>query len=140
MSIDRTRHRSQLYTRHLSPEDYTKEETYKLTRAPVDLAVTMLPDAYTSDEFFDIERERVFAKSWIAVGCTSKVERPGQTLVAELGQLDLNAEFVGVNAAGLRSTRSCGGGKLAYRIELVSDAGTLKTRKKAPCAGGGRGR
>jgi choline monooxygenase len=84
MSIDRTRHRSHLYTRHLSPEDYTKEETYKPTRAPVDLAVTMLPDAYTSDEFFDIERERVFAKSWIAVGCTSKVERPGQTLVVEV--------------------------------------------------------
>jgi choline monooxygenase len=75
-----TRH----YTRPISPENYTLEETYTPTRAPVDLAVTLLPDAYTSQEFFDIERKQVFAESWIAVGATSQVEKPGQTLVAEV--------------------------------------------------------
>ena len=63
----------------------------------------------------------------------------GQTLVAELGQLELNAEVVGIDADGLRSGRSCAGKKLGYRIELVNDAGTLKTRKKAACRGGGNG-
>lgn len=83
MTLDRT-HRTRHYTQHLSPEDYTSEETYAPTRAPVDLAVTLLPEAYTSREFFDIEREKVFAGSWVAVGCTSQVEKPGQTIVAEI--------------------------------------------------------
>ena len=78
-----THYKTRHYKEHLSREDYTKEETYSPTRAPVDLAVTLLPDAYTSQEFFDIEREQVFAKSWIAVGPTSRVEKPGQTLVAK---------------------------------------------------------
>lgn len=84
MTIDRPRHHTRHYPHRLSPEDYTKEETYKPTRAPVDLAVTLLPEAYTADEFFEIEREKVFAGSWIPVGFTSRVASPGQTLVAEV--------------------------------------------------------
>ena len=84
MTIEPRGYETRHYPQHLSPEDYTKEETYTPTRAPVDLAVTLLPDAYTSREFFDIEREKVFAKSWIVVGCTSQVEKPGQTLVAKV--------------------------------------------------------
>jgi choline monooxygenase len=67
-----------------SPEAYTKEETYRHTRAPVDLAVTLLPEAYTSPEFYEIERERVFATSWVAVGCTSQLRETGQVIVAEV--------------------------------------------------------
>ncbi|HEX2728833.1 MAG TPA: aromatic ring-hydroxylating dioxygenase subunit alpha, partial [Rubrobacteraceae bacterium] len=64
-----TLHRTDPYTR-LSPrpiptEDYTREETYKNTRAPVDFAVTLLPEAYSDPDFYVIERERVFATSWI---------------------------------------------------------------------------
>jgi len=84
MTVDPAGYKTRHYTHHLSGEDYTKEETYKPTRAPVDLAVTLLPDAYTSKEFFEIERERVFAKSWIPVGCTSQVDEPGKTLVTEV--------------------------------------------------------
>lgn len=84
MTIDRPRRRSRHYPHRLSPEDYTKEDTYRPTRAPVDLAVTLLPDAYTSDEFFEIEREKVFAGSWIPVGFTSRILAPGQALVAEV--------------------------------------------------------
>jgi choline monooxygenase len=50
----------------------------------VDLASTLIPDAYTSQAFFDIERERVFAKSWIAVGFVSRIENPGDVIVAEV--------------------------------------------------------
>ena len=40
--------------------------------------MTLIPDAYTSREFFEIEREKVFAASWVVVGFTSQVEEPGR--------------------------------------------------------------
>ena len=64
---------------------YTREETYAATRRPVDLAQTLLPDAYTSDAFFAIERERVFAAGWVVAGCVAQVREPGDILVAEVG-------------------------------------------------------
>lgn len=84
MTIEPTGYKTRHYPQHLSPKEYTEEETYAPTRAPVDFAVTLLPDAYTSKEFFEMERERVFATSWIAVGCTSQVAEPGQAMVAEV--------------------------------------------------------
>ena len=84
MTLEWTENRTRHYAHHFSSEDYTIEETYGPTRAPVDLAVTLLPEAYTAKDFFGIEREKVFAKSWIAVGCTSQVEKPGQSIVAEV--------------------------------------------------------
>jgi choline monooxygenase len=72
-----------LHPQHLTPEDYTREETYTPTRAPVEYASTLLPEAYTSQEFFDIEKERVFARSWVAVGCAAQVSEPGQIMVVE---------------------------------------------------------
>ncbi len=84
MTLHRTDPYARLNPRPIPTEDYTREETYKHTRAPVDLAVTLVPDAYTSREFFEIERERVFAASWVVVGFTSQVEEPGQVIVAEV--------------------------------------------------------
>jgi choline monooxygenase len=63
---------------------FTREETYAATRRPVSLAETLLPEAYTSDAFFVIERERVFASSWVAVGCSAQLRQPGDVLVAEV--------------------------------------------------------
>jgi len=65
--------------------DFTKEETYRLTRVPVHLAHTLTPEAYRSTAYFEIERERVFATSWVCVGYTSQVAEPGDTLVASVG-------------------------------------------------------
>ncbi|TCJ19965.1 aromatic ring-hydroxylating dioxygenase subunit alpha [Rubrobacter taiwanensis] len=84
MTISRVDPYARLNPRPIPPEAYIKEETYRHTRAPVDLAVTLIPDAYTSHEFFEIERERVFAKSWVVVGFASQVEKPGQVIVAEV--------------------------------------------------------
>jgi len=64
--------------------DYTSEETYAATRRPVELAATLTPDAYRSDEFFALERERVFATGWVAVGCTAELREPKDVLVAEV--------------------------------------------------------
>jgi choline monooxygenase len=75
---DRTR------TRPLPAESFTDEATYRDTRLPVELAATLIPDAYTSHEFFALEQERVFATSWVAVGTTDQVREPGQVILTEV--------------------------------------------------------
>jgi hypothetical protein len=70
--------------RPLPAEAFTDEATYLQTRLPVDLAATLIPDAYTSGEFFGLERERVFASSWVAIGTTDQVEQTGQVILAEV--------------------------------------------------------
>jgi choline monooxygenase len=66
------------------PRAFTREETYAATRRPVSLASTLLPDAYTSEEFYALERERVFGCGWVAVGCAAQLREPGDVLVAEV--------------------------------------------------------
>ena len=63
---------------------FTLEETYAATRRPVDLAETLPPAAYWSERFFALERERVFASSWVAVGCTAQLREPGDVLVSDV--------------------------------------------------------
>ena len=43
---------------------FTEPETYAETRRPAPVARTLIPSAYTSEEFFAIERRRVFGASW----------------------------------------------------------------------------
>jgi phenylpropionate dioxygenase-like ring-hydroxylating dioxygenase large terminal subunit len=69
------------WSKPFSVQDYTAEETYRQTRAPVELATTLIPEAYTCPDFYVIEQERVFATSWIAVGCTSQLQQSAQALV-----------------------------------------------------------
>jgi len=71
-------------SRPLPADAFLREETYARTRLPVSLASTLIPDAYTSPEFFQLERERVFGTSWVAVASTTGLERPGDTLVTEV--------------------------------------------------------
>jgi choline monooxygenase len=63
---------------------FTREETYAATRRPVSQAETLLPEAYTSEAFFALERERVFGSSWVAVGCSARLREPGDVLVTEV--------------------------------------------------------
>ena len=63
---------------------FTREETYARTRRPVALAETIVPEAYTSNEFFAVERERVFASGWTAVGPSAQLRDPGELLVADV--------------------------------------------------------
>lgn len=65
----------------LSPETYTRPETYRNNRPDVSMAMTLIPDAYTSEPFYNIEQEKVFAKSWIVVGCLSDFDKPGDSVV-----------------------------------------------------------
>jgi choline monooxygenase len=66
-------------------EAFTREETYAATRRPVSVAETLRPEAYTSDAFFAVERERVFRSSWVAVGCSAQLREAGDVLVADVG-------------------------------------------------------
>ena len=70
--------------RPLPAEAFTREETYAATRLPVDLATTLIPDAYTEQSYFDLEREQVFARSWIPVCVADEVAGPGDFLVVEV--------------------------------------------------------
>jgi choline monooxygenase len=63
---------------------FTREETYAATRRPVTLAQTLIADAYTSEAFHALERERVFAAGWVAVGCTAQLREPGDALVIDI--------------------------------------------------------
>jgi hypothetical protein len=46
-------------------------------------AAPMLPSAcYTSREFFEFEREAVFARSWLCVGRADQLPNPGDHLAA----------------------------------------------------------
>ncbi|GLY71096.1 aromatic ring-hydroxylating oxygenase subunit alpha [Amycolatopsis taiwanensis] len=74
-----------LPARPVDPARFTDESTYRATRLPVELASTLIPDAYTAPEFFALEQEKVFATSWVAVGFATDVDRPGACVVVEVG-------------------------------------------------------
>ena len=71
--------------RPLPPEAFTREETYRATRLPVDYASTLIPDAYVSAEFHALELEHVFARAWVPVCVVDEVAEPGDYVVVELG-------------------------------------------------------
>lgn len=75
---------SALPARPVDPAAFTDERLYTGTRLPVELSSTLIPDAYTSPEFFALEQERVLATSWVAVGTTAEVDGPGACLVAQV--------------------------------------------------------
>ena len=70
--------------RPLARELFDLPETYAATRLPVDLATTLIPDAYTSPEFYELEQQRVFAGSWVGVATTSELAEPGDYVVVEV--------------------------------------------------------
>ncbi|OZM71112.1 (2Fe-2S)-binding protein [Amycolatopsis antarctica] len=73
-----------LPARPLDPARFTEEASYRQTRLPVELASTLLPDAYSSPAFFALEQEKVFTTGWVAVGFANDVDRPGACVVVEV--------------------------------------------------------
>jgi choline monooxygenase len=73
-----------LPARPVDPARFTDESTYRATRLPVELASTLIPDAYTSPEFFALEQEKVFTTGWVAVGFAADIDRPGACIVVEV--------------------------------------------------------
>lgn len=69
--------------------DFTREETYRATRLPVDRAVTLMADAYKSRTFYELEKDKVFGKSWVCVGYTSQVAKPGDVFLTSVADQPL---------------------------------------------------
>ena len=69
--------------------DFTKEEDYLATRLPVDRAMTLMADAYRSQKFYELEKDRVFGRSWVCVGYTSQVASPGDIFVTSVSDQPL---------------------------------------------------
>jgi choline monooxygenase len=63
---------------------FTREETYAATRLPVNLASTLIPDAYTSPEFHALELDAVFGRSWVPVCVTEEIAEPGSYVVVDI--------------------------------------------------------
>ena len=70
--------------RPVPAEAFTREATYAATRLPVDLASTLIPDAYVSVEFHALERDRIFARSWVPVCVADELAEPGSFVVCEV--------------------------------------------------------
>ena len=73
-----------LKKQRLPTDSFTKIDTYRKIRLPVDQASTLIPDAYTSDDFFALEQKKIFANSWVAVGCLPQVNNRGDILVTKV--------------------------------------------------------
>jgi choline monooxygenase len=65
--------------------DYRSEATYKESRLPVELASTLIADAYRSQDFFADERDQLFTHGWVVVGALSEVSDPGQVIARQVG-------------------------------------------------------
>ncbi|MDZ4659462.1 MAG: aromatic ring-hydroxylating dioxygenase subunit alpha [Bythopirellula sp.] len=63
---------------------YTQPETYAALRRDVEQATTLTPDAYRSEEFFRIEQERLWSRSWVIAGYATEIPQPGDVLVADV--------------------------------------------------------
>ena len=63
---------------------FTDPSTYRATRLPVEQALTLIPEGYRSDEFYQIEQAQVWSRSWVAVGYGCQIPKTGDTLVVEV--------------------------------------------------------
>ena len=93
---------------------YLQEKTYAATRKSVESATTLIPAAYHDAEFFALEQKQVFARNWVVAGPASRVQNPGDIMVAEIsGQSllitrDENGELRAFyNVCRHRGTRLC---------------------------------
>lgn len=64
---------------------YLDPETYRYSRYPVEQAHSLVPAAYHDPAFFRLERERLYERTWVAVGTVDQVREPGDSFVCEVG-------------------------------------------------------
>lgn len=75
---------NKLYPDTFTAEDYVNPETYKHTRATVEHAMSIIPEAYSCETFYRIEQDRVFGNSWVGVGCVDQLREPRSVIVAQV--------------------------------------------------------
>ncbi|GBG33310.1 Choline monooxygenase, chloroplastic [Hondaea fermentalgiana] len=64
--------------------DWTSPETYAAVTRPPHQAYTLSPETYESEEFYEVEKERVWGKSWVCIGLADQIRQAGDTITAEL--------------------------------------------------------
>lgn len=50
-------------------------------------ATSMPPDAFTSEQLFDLEREQIFSKEWICIGRADELQSPGDYFTTEVNRV-----------------------------------------------------
>ena len=73
-----------LMQRPLLRDAFLDPATYTRTRLPVDHATSLIPDAYTSEDFHTLERERLFRQNWVPVCLAGELAEPGDLRVVEV--------------------------------------------------------
>lgn len=68
----------------LSPHRRFDPESYATTRLPALEAETLPPDAYTAEEFYGREVERIFLNTWNFMGRADLIPEPGDYFAVEL--------------------------------------------------------
>jgi choline monooxygenase len=68
----------------------TKEQL-AACRAPIDKAATLPRQAFTSEEFFELEAERIFSDGWAAICFSQQVPNPGDLAPLEICGIPLLA-------------------------------------------------
>lgn len=65
--------------------DWTSVDAWAGTNASLLESTGLHPEAYTSDEFFELERTRVFERAWVCVGLADDVAPVGKLVVRTVG-------------------------------------------------------
>ncbi len=68
--------------------DWTDEQAWTGTRRPVEQASGLPAEAYADPVFFDVEQQRVFGTSWVAVALVDDLT-PGRMLVRRVAQTSI---------------------------------------------------
>ena len=67
-----------------STAEIVTPEIARRIAAPIDSATSLPNDAYTNPGWFDAEKNRIFARSWVVAGFGSQIPEPGCRLVTEV--------------------------------------------------------
>lgn len=65
--------------------DWTTNDSWAGTIAPLNKSTGLHPDAYTSAEFFELEKQRVFERAWVCVGIADDVAESGALIRRTVG-------------------------------------------------------
>ncbi len=67
------------------PADFGTDRFWSGTRRPLEQATGLQPVAYAGEDFFALERDRLFGRAWVAVASAADVAEPGRLLVRTVG-------------------------------------------------------
>lgn len=70
---------------NVAGDRWSDPTTYGQTRLPVDEATTLPGSVYQDENFYNMEKERIFQSSWVAAGELCDLSQPGDVVPATVG-------------------------------------------------------